>query len=113
MPKAAPAPKAEAAGTACGPALSRMPRIFAARACNDCVGWFAGMKCLQLKRHRIGGLDLPKDLPVGRYRELKPHDVRSVSDQLAQDTLLFNKVNRIASSGLAVDVTKKEFKASL
>lgn len=68
---------------------------------------------MQLKRHRIGGLDLPRDLPMGRYRELKPHDVRSVSDQLAQDTALFNKVNRIASSGLAADVTKKQFKASM
>lgn len=33
---------------------------------------------------RIGGYRLPKDLGIGQFRELKPHEVRRVTDKAAQ-----------------------------
>lgn len=37
--------------------------------------------CLQV---RVGGYRLPKDLGIGQFRELKPHEVRRVTDKAAQ-----------------------------
>ena len=33
---------------------------------------------------RVGGYRLPKDLGIGQFRELKPHEVRRVTDKAAQ-----------------------------
>jgi hypothetical protein len=71
------------------------------------------MDCLQLKRHRIGGLSLPQDLPVGRYRELKAHEIRAVADYAAQQSSLYNKLSRIATSGLAPNLPRSLFRAKL
>ena len=38
-------------------------------------------RCLQV---RVGGYRLPKDLGIGQFRELKPHEVRRVTDKAAQ-----------------------------
>ncbi len=38
----------------------------------------AGLEVKTLRRVRIGGYRLPRDLPFGRFVELKPHEVRRV-----------------------------------
>ena len=38
----------------------------------------AGMEVKVLRRIRVGGYRLPRDLAFGRYVELKPHEVRRI-----------------------------------
>ncbi|KAK9846553.1 hypothetical protein WJX81_006483 [Elliptochloris bilobata] len=45
----------------------------------------AGLDVASLKRVRVGGYRLPRDLGVGQVRELKPHEVRRVLDLGAQN----------------------------
>ncbi|GLC68305.1 hypothetical protein PLESTF_000675000 [Pleodorina starrii] len=45
----------------------------------------AGLELVSLKRVRIGGFRLPRDLGLGGYRELKPAELRSVTDLAAQE----------------------------
>lgn len=45
----------------------------------------AGLELLSLKRVRIGGFRLPKDLGFGGYRELGPSEVRAVTDLRVQE----------------------------
>lgn len=40
----------------------------------------AGLEVRTLRRVRIGGYRLPRDLAFGRFVELKPHEVRRVLD---------------------------------
>ncbi len=43
-----------------------------------------GLEVAFLKRVRIGGFTLPKDLSLGAFRPLKPNEVRRVLDRGAQ-----------------------------
>ncbi|EFJ46367.1 hypothetical protein VOLCADRAFT_93239 [Volvox carteri f. nagariensis] len=45
----------------------------------------AGLELTSLKRVRIGGFRLPRDLGIGGFRELKPSDLRTVTDLAAQE----------------------------
>ena len=36
----------------------------------------AGLSVTALKRVRVGGLRLPRDLSIGEYRSLSPHEIR-------------------------------------
>ena len=36
----------------------------------------AGLSVTALKRVRVGGLRLPRDLAIGEYRSLSPHEIR-------------------------------------
>ena len=41
----------------------------------------AGLTVASLKRVRVGGFRLPKDLSIGEFRLLKTHEVRRVGDK--------------------------------
>ena len=41
----------------------------------------AGLEVVGLKRVRVGGFRIPKDLGLGEFRELKPYHVKQVSDR--------------------------------
>ncbi|KAK9819972.1 hypothetical protein WJX72_004674 [[Myrmecia] bisecta] len=45
----------------------------------------AGLEVTALKRVRIGGFRLPRDLGIGQFRELKPHEMMRVMDKGAQN----------------------------
>ncbi len=45
-----------------------------------------GATVTQLRRVRMGGYRIPKDLKVGEFRALKPHEVRRAANKGAQDT---------------------------
>lgn len=60
---------------------------------------YAGLQCLQLKRIRVGGLEMPDRLSVGEYREMLPHEVKRVTDKGAEGNIMVNKLNRILTSG--------------
>lgn len=45
----------------------------------------AGLDVVALKRVRIGGYRLPRDLGIGQHVMLKPHEVRRIFDRGAQD----------------------------
>ncbi|GLI63482.1 hypothetical protein VaNZ11_006459 [Volvox africanus] len=45
----------------------------------------AGLELVSLKRVRIGGFRLPRDLGVGGYRELKPSEIRAITDLAVQE----------------------------
>jgi len=60
----------------------------------------AGLECLQLRRVRIGGFELPDKLSVGTYRELAPHEVKLITDKGAQNNAMANKLERILTSGM-------------
>lgn len=69
-----------------------------------------GLECLQLKRVRIGALELPSDLSSGEFRLLKPHEVKRVTDRGAETNIMINKLNRILTSGTeGVEVKVKKF----
>lgn len=44
----------------------------------------AGLEVMTLKRVRIGGYRLPRELGLGQIVSLKPHEVRRISDKGAQ-----------------------------
>ncbi len=46
----------------------------------------AGMEVKSLRRTRIGGYRLPRDLPFGQFVELRPNEVRRVLDLGADRT---------------------------
>jgi 16S rRNA U516 pseudouridylate synthase RsuA-like enzyme len=41
----------------------------------------AGVDVKNLKRTRVGGLRMPKELPLGKYVRLKPNQVAHVLDK--------------------------------
>ena len=41
----------------------------------------AGLEVESLKRVRIGGYRIPNDLGIGEFRELRPHNIKKVSDR--------------------------------
>ena len=41
----------------------------------------AGVDVKKLKRVRVGGLRMPSELPIGKYMNLKPHQVGYVLDK--------------------------------
>lgn len=47
----------------------------------------AGLEVKSLKRVRIGGYRLPRDLGLGSYRELKAHEVRRAANKGAQEMM--------------------------
>ncbi|CAG9461812.1 unnamed protein product [Pedinophyceae sp. YPF-701] len=49
---------------------------------------YAGLEVRGLKRIRVGGFKLPADLGLGGYRQLRPHEVRRVTNLGSQKTLL-------------------------
>lgn len=44
----------------------------------------AGLDVVALKRVRIGGYRLPRELGLGQIVSLKPHEIRRISDKGAQ-----------------------------
>ena len=54
----------------------------------------AALEVSSLKRVRIGGFRLPKDLSIGEFQELKSHHVKRVIDRGAQDNPHANSVLR-------------------
>lgn len=47
----------------------------------------AGLEVKTLRRVRIGGYRLPRDLPFGQFVELRPHEVRRVLNVGADRTM--------------------------
>jgi 16S rRNA U516 pseudouridylate synthase RsuA-like enzyme len=41
----------------------------------------AGLEVCALKRVRIGGYRLPRDLGLGQHLQLKPHELRRIADR--------------------------------
>lgn len=46
----------------------------------------AGLDVHALKRVRVGGYRLPRDLNIGQWRELKAHEVRRAANKGAEAT---------------------------
>jgi hypothetical protein len=66
-----------------------------------------GLKCLQLRRTRIGGLEMPKTLGLGTFKILQDKEVKLVTDKGADRSVMINKLERILTgSGASYGETR-------